>query len=304
MSTTYTDLPETAFPDAVDELSRMSDLVASDMTLVNQYYSYYNVGNLTAAAQLLADNPNLINKLFNAAKFNILRDALIALERFYLSDVQTYIDSTKQYLQVAINSAKQSLQDEIDEFTALGEYSPTVQYLKHNIVTKDGDGYICMAVCTGKTPGTTAGANYWQKIVSKGDKGDSGTGLSFRGTYSSTASYTLDDCVTDGTSIWAAVKASTGQALAEGEYWTRVMQTNRRSATATLTVAGWSGNRQTLNVAGVTASNDIIVFPTSECAEEWGNCSIVPASQASGAIVFECNGAPSKNIVVNILIFG
>lgn len=293
MSTTYTDLPETAFPDAVDELSRMSDLVASDMTLVNQYYSYYNAGNLTAAAQLLADNPNLISKLFNAAKFNILRDALIALERFYFSDVQTYIDSTRQ-----------SLQSEIDKFTALGEYSTTVQYVKHNVVTKDGNGYVCTADCKGKAPGTTAGANYWQKIVSKGDKGDSGTGLSFRGTYSSTASYTLDDCVTDGTSIWAAVKASTGQALAEGEYWTRVMQMNRRSATATLTVAGWSGNRQTLNVAGVTASNDIIVFPTSECAEEWGNCSIVPASQASGAIVFECNGAPSKNIVVNILIFG
>lgn len=293
MSTTYTDLTETKFPNAVDDLSRMSDLASSDLTLVNQYYTYYNAGNLTAAAQLLADNPTLINKLFNAAKFNILRDALIALERFYLSDVQTYINSTRQ-----------SLQGEIDKFTALGVYSATTQYVKHNIVTSNGNGYVCTADCKGKAPGTTAGADYWQLIVNKGDKGDSGTGLSFRGQYSATTAYTLNDCVTDGTSIWAALKASTGQALTEGEYWTRVMQINRRSATGTLTVAGWSDGVQVLNIAGVTVSNDIIVFPTSACAEEWGNCSVVPESQVDGAIVFECQNTPSKNIVVNVLIFG
>ena len=293
MSTTYTDLTETKFPNAVDDLSRMSDLASSDLTLVNQYYTYYNAGNLTAAAQLLADNPTLINKLFNAAKFNILRDALIALERFYLSDVQTYINSTRQ-----------SLQGEIDKFTALGEYSATTQYVKHNVVTANGNGYVCTADCKGKAPGTTAGAAYWQLIVHKGDKGDSGTGLSFRGQYSSTTAYTLNDCVTDGTSIWAALKASTGQALAEGEYWTRVMQINRRKAAATLTVAGWSNKSQTVSVDGVTANNDIIVFPTTDCAEDWGNYTIVPDEQLNGAIVFTCSSVPDKNIAVNILIFG
>lgn len=293
MSTTYTDLTETKFPNAVDDLSRMSDLTSSDLTLVNQYYTYYNAGNLTAAAQLLADNPTLVSKLFNAAKFNILRDALIALERFYLSDVQTYINSTRQ-----------SLQGEIDKFTALGTYSATTQYVKHNIVTSNGNGYVCTADCKGKAPGTTAGADYWQLIVNKGDKGDSGTGLSFRGQYSATTAYTLNDCVTDGTSIWAALKASTGQALAEGEYWTRVMQINRRKATATLTVAGWSSNSQAVDVDGVTASNDIIVFPTTDCAEDWGNYTIVPDGQLNGTIVFTCSSVPDKNITVNILIFG
>ena len=293
MSTTYTDLTETKFPNAVDDLSRMSDLASSDLVLVNQYYTYYNAGNLTAAAQLLADNPTLVSKLFNAAKFNILRDALIALERFYLSDVQTYINSTRQ-----------SLQGEIDKFTALGAYSATTQYVKHNVVTANGNGYVCTADCKGKAPGTTAGANYWQLIVNKGDKGDSGTGLSFRGQYSSTTAYTLNDCVTDGTSIWAALKASTGQSLAEGEYWTRVMQINRRKATATLTVAGWSSNAQAVDVEGVTTSNDIIVSPAFESYGDWGKYSVQAASQLDGTIVFECKTTPTVNISVNILIFG
>lgn len=212
MSTTYTDLTETQFPDKVDDLSRMSDLTVSDVALVNQYYTYYNAGNLAAAAQLLIDNPTLMNKIFNAAKFNILRDALIALQRYYKSDVQTYIDSTRE-----------SLQGEINTFVPMGTYSSSTSYVKNNIVTYSGNGYICKQSCKGKTPGTTAGADYWQLIASKGDKGDSGTGLTFRGTYSSTTAYTKDDSVTDGHAIWAALKASTGQTLVEGEYWTKAI---------------------------------------------------------------------------------
>lgn len=304
MSTTYTDLTETKFPNAVDDLSRMSDLASSDLTLVNQYYTYYNAGNLTAAAQLLADNPTLINKLFNAAKFNILRDALIALERFYLSDVQTYINSTKQSLQTEIGEVKSDFQAELDEFTALGEYNASTQYVKHNIVTKDGNGYICIDNVKGIAPGTTSGAGYWQKIVAKGDKGDSGIGLSFRGQYSSTVSYTKDDCVTDGVSIWAALKASTGQALAEGEYWTLVMQINRKSATATLTVAGWSGNSQTVNVTGVTADNDIIVSPVFSSYDNWSKYSVRASAQGAGTITFSCKTTPNAAISFNVLIFG
>lgn len=212
MSKTYTDLTETQFPDKVDDLTRMSDLTTSDLTLVNQYYTYYNAGNLAAAAQLLIDNPTLMNKIFNAAKFNILRDALIALQRYYKSDVQSFIDSTRA-----------SLQGEIDTFVPKGTYSSTVSYAKNNVVTYNGSGYICRADCKGKTPGTTAGANYWNLIASKGAKGDSGTGLSFRGAYNASTTYAKDDAVTDGHAIWAAIQASTGQSLVEGSYWTKAI---------------------------------------------------------------------------------
>ena len=318
MSTTYTDLPETQFPDKVDDLSRMSDLSTSDLTLVNQYYTYYNAGNLAAAAQLLIDNPTLMNKIFNAAKFNILRDALIALQRYYKSDVQTYIDSTRE-----------SLQDEIDTFVPMGTYSSSTSYVKNNIVTYSGNGYICKQSCKGKTPGTTAGADYWQLIASKGDKGDSGTGLTFRGTYSSTASYTKDDAVTDGHAIWAALQASTGQALAEGAYWTKAIDIdvsftahntaedaheNRFSAvnskieelitskTVTLSSSGWSDKSQTVSVSGVTSDIDIVVSPDYSSYDNWSKFSIIASAQGNGTVTFTCKTVPTTDITANMLL--
>lgn len=318
MSTTYTDLTETQFPDKVDDLSRMSDLTTSDLTLVNQYYTYYNAGNLAAAAQLLIDHPTLMNKIFNAAKFNILRDALIALQRYYKSDVQTYIDSTRD-----------SLQGEIDTFVPVGIYSDSVSYVKNNIVTYAGNGYICKQPCTGKTPGTASGADYWQLIASKGDKGDSGTGLAFRGTYSSATAYTKDDAVTDGHAIWAALKGSTGQTLVEGEYWTKAIdidvsftthntannahenrftQVNSKidglitSTLVTLPSSGWSDKSQTVEVAGVTSNINLIISPDYNSYDNWSKFSVVASSQDVGAITFACKIVPTVDITVNILL--
>ena len=318
MSTTYTDLTETQFPDKVDDLSRMSDLTVSDVALVNQYYTYYNAGNLAAAAQLLIDNPTLMNKIFNAAKFNILRDALIALQRYYKSDVQTYIDSTRD-----------SLQDEIDTFVPMGTYSSSTSYVKNNIVTYSGNGYICKQSCKGKTPGTTAGADYWQLIASKGAKGDSGTGLTFRGTYSSATAYTKDDAVTDGHAIWAALKGSTGQTLVEGAYWTKAIDIdvsftthntandaheNRFSAvyskidglitskTATLYSNRWINKSQTVSVSGVTSDIDIVVSPDYSSYDNWSKFSIIASAQGNGTVTFTCKTVPTTDITANILL--
>lgn len=320
MSTTYTDLTETQFPDQVDNLSRMSDLTASDLTLVNQYYAYYNAGNLASAAQLLTDNPSLINKLFNAAKFNILRDALIALQRFYLSDVQTYIDSTRS-----------ALQDEIDTFVPCGEYNAATAYEKNNIVTKDGNGYICSQDCTGKTPGTTGGANYWELIVSKGEKGDSGTGLTFRGTYSSTTAYTKDDAVTDGHAIWAALQASTGQSLVEGEYWTKAIDIDVSFAahnvaadahenrfqqvqqqiddivepvSGTLTVDKWADNTQIISISGVAADNIVLVSPAPASHDAYAKAGIYCSAQSENSLTFICKSVPTEALTVNVVILG
>lgn len=318
MSTTYTDLTETQFPDKVDDLSRMSDLTVSDVALVNQYYTYYNAGNLAAAAQLLIDNPTLMNKIFNAAKFNILRDALIALQRYYKSDVQTYIDSTRE-----------SLQGEINTFVPMGTYSSSTSYVKNNIVTYAGNGYICKQSCKGKTPGTTAGADYWQLIASKGDKGDSGTGLTFRGAYSSSTAYTKDDAVTDGHAIWAALQASTGQALAEGAYWTKAIDIdvsftthntaddaheNRFSAvyskidglitskTAKLYSNRWSNKSQTVSISDITNDMDIIVSPAYSSYDNWSKFSIIASAQGNGTVTFTCKTVPTTDITANILL--
>ena len=101
MSITYTDLTETLFPDALDAMTRISDLEVGEIVLANEYYRLYNNGNITAAKQLLQSNPQLQNKIFNAQNFNKIIDALVALERYFVACSFTQIDgewiSTKTY---------------------------------------------------------------------------------------------------------------------------------------------------------------------------------------------------------------
>lgn len=71
-------------------------------------------------------------------------------------------------------------------------------------------------------------------------------------------------------------------------------------ATATLTVAGWDNNTQTVNVSGVTASNAVIVSPAPASGAEWASCGVVCTAQASGNLTFSCDTTPSAAITVNV----
>ena len=213
MSKTYTDLTETQFPDQIDELSRMSDLSSRDIPTVNEYYAYYNAGNLTAAAELLINNPSLMSKLFNAAKFNILRDAIVALQRYYKSDVQAFIDKTRG-----------TLEEEVAQFTPMGDYDPKKTYRQFNVVLFDGCSYICkQPKLTGIAPTPEATDENWGLLAARGVQGASGVGLSWRGAYSSEIDYYVDDCVTDGVSMYVALKNSRGKGLYDTEYWSKTI---------------------------------------------------------------------------------
>lgn len=298
MSKTYTDLPETQFPDAIDELSRMSDLTSGDIPLVNEYYAYYNAGNMTAAAQLLANNPSLLSKLFNAAKFNILRDALIALQRFYMSDVQTYIDSTRQ-----------SLEDEIMDRTTYDEYDPEHVYKKSEYVMYNGDLYVANKDgVVGQAPTGETDEN-WIRVSLRGEQGVSGTGLAFRGMYSLDTTYYKDDCASDGHRIWAALKECQGQPLEEGEYWTLAVSLDtdglqRQHATKIMQLfaSDWVDSRQTISVPGVTETNTIFVAPVATDQDAYTESEIFCASQAVDALTFTCVTIPETDMFVNIVI--
>lgn len=89
-SEVYEDLPLTNFPVSEDNWSRMTDVNLILMPLVKKYNEYSTAGNLSACNKLIADNPDLLDCFFNADKWNKMRDAVLALERFYLEDIQEF----------------------------------------------------------------------------------------------------------------------------------------------------------------------------------------------------------------------
>lgn len=56
--------------------------------------------------------------------------------------------------------------------------------------------------------------------------------------------------------------------------------------TASLPVASWSSNAQTVSVTGVTASNHVIVTPDPASYVEWGDCVVRCTAQGAGTLTF------------------
>ena len=96
----------------------------------------------------------------------------------------------------------------------------------------------------------------------------------------------------------------TGQSTAAGARQSLGAEALHQVAAATLTVAGWSSNSQTVNVSGVTAGNDIIVAPAPASYEAWGKAGVVCTAQAAGELTFTCSKTPTAALTANIVILG
>ena len=115
--------------------------------------------------------------------------------------------------------------------------------------------------------------------------------VQFTGTTDSTYTHGhLYECVSDGqtpaTYSWEEIS----------------MGGSSTGTTASLVVANWSSNTQTVNVTGVTASNNVIVAPAPVSQADYTAAGIICTAQGAGTLTFTCTTVPSSAITVNVLI--
>ena len=97
MSKTYTDL-QNNFPDSVDTIDKMQDLTTTTKPMADRYYELVEANNIAGANEYLVQNPSLALSVFNADKYNKLRDSVVAVERFFFDEVKQYIgDKHEEY---------------------------------------------------------------------------------------------------------------------------------------------------------------------------------------------------------------
>ena len=87
MSKTYTDLPQTSYPDKFDAFENKSDLTNDMLSLANTYKSYIARSRFAEAKSFLERNSALRAMLINADDINKLQDAMMALQRVQQSVV-------------------------------------------------------------------------------------------------------------------------------------------------------------------------------------------------------------------------
>jgi hypothetical protein len=75
------------------------------------------------------------------------------------------------------------------------------------------------------------------------------------------------------------------------------------NTTATLTVADWSSNTQTVTVSGVKADSVVFVSPAPASASDYASAGILCTAQAADSLTFTCTTTPSNAITVNVICF-
>ena len=107
--------------------------------------------------------------------------------------------------------------------------------------------------------------------------------------------------IVDGLASQTALDAETAARIsADDSLGERIDALDARlptSETLTLAASAWENNRQDVLVEGVTATNNIIVYPTDASAAAYV-LSDVNITQADGKIVFTCVTAPTADITV------
>lgn len=214
MSILYPDLSNTTFPNSEDTFKQFLDIVISDGDLIKQYQAAVEANNATLATQILQQIPAYAQKVLTATDLNKFVDAIIAVERFYDSDIQPYV-----------NEKQAEWQDIVDQFEYKGDFSTTTQYLKNNYVSFVYNDVEQLYVALSQPPVGTVPTNttYWRVLSVRGPRGLSGSGLSFAGTWNADTTYTAQDCVNYDNALWGALQSNTNQIPSEGSvYWSLI----------------------------------------------------------------------------------
>ena len=215
MSTTYSDLTFTNFPEAVDTFTTMLDITAADASALLAYQNAMESGNVTQANAALAGMTDAQKKIITASQINKLTNAIIALQRFYSSNIQSYISNLQT-----------QWQNEVNKLSFKGTYSSSTAYKKNNIVNYTVGAFTYLYICTQDVSAGIAPTNtsYWRQFTIQGIQGTSGQALSFLYEWSNATSYLVNDCVTHNGVVWACVTAnSNSEPTATNNKWKEIM---------------------------------------------------------------------------------
>lgn len=128
---TYVDLEYTKFPAVVDSWQNHTDVTTSTLSAANQYRIAIQNGNLINAQALLNNYPDLRKTIITADDINKIKQAVMALERYYTDDVQSYIISYSNTASSSAKSAQESMKNAANsEATAKEKADEVSQLLK------------------------------------------------------------------------------------------------------------------------------------------------------------------------------
>ena len=214
MSALYPDLLNTSFPNEIQSFITMLNMTVNDADAVMGYQEAMGRGDISTAQMYFSQITNGQQKFISAETMNTLMETCIALQRFYTSDIEPYIESKQTVWESKMNS-----------FAYMGNFDSSVQYKINNFVSYGVNGVNAVFICISSPPIGTVPTNsdYWRQLSIRGLQGESGEGASFRYAWSSSEIYYLEDIVTDENTVWICTSQNSNQKPSFGSnYWNAI----------------------------------------------------------------------------------
>lgn len=176
----------TTFPDSVQRFDLKTDVSSGVYSAWRQFNTYITNGQFTNAASLLQSNTELQKCIIDSVYMNTISKTVEEIEDLFLNNIQQYIHETVIHK---------------------GEWNAAVKYVKYNFVTHTVGNIVQTYECLrDDTPIGTAPTNttYWIPRVIRGEKGESGLGLTPRGEWNGFTQYYQYDLVSSNNVLWTA----------------------------------------------------------------------------------------------------
>lgn len=196
MSNRYNDLSLTSFPESVDTFKTFLNIEATDGANIKGYVDAMQAGDQVLATQYLAQIPSATQKIIQATDLNKLTEAVLAVERFYSSDISADIEQRQtEWKQL------------VDNFGYIGVWTSSNAYKKNNLVsyTIGSKTNIYVAVQDVPSGVTPTNGNYWRVMTQSGKQGISGIGLAYRAEWNAVEDYQKDNAVTYDGALWQSL---------------------------------------------------------------------------------------------------
>jgi len=112
----------------------------------------------------------------------------------------------------------------------------------------------------------------------------------------------LADETIEGTKI--APKAVYGNNIADKAVTAEKLADDAKSkgVAVVLAAAGWASKKQTVNVSGVTAGNNVLVAAAPASRSVWNDAEVYCSGQGDGTLTFSCSSTPSADVTANVVI--
>lgn len=165
------------FPNEIDNIPLFIDIDESDSKFLFQFEDYMKKGDFKNANKVLQNIPNSKQKVVTATRLNQLRDCIIALEKFY----KTQINPDLEQNQI-------QWKEKMSHHAFVGTYNQTIPYRVNNIVLYQYKLYIRTASdnVPGKIP---TDESCWRILTLQGERGENLGGLGNDGAENPTTFY-------------------------------------------------------------------------------------------------------------------